>query len=166
MAAMGTKRFLNLVLWSLLGCAAVTLIAAAPARAQFYNLDGAYRCLDNSSASCAKAVENLPPLPPPQPPAPPLEEAISRIVAMKASAADLAEIEKQAEAKEPRAVEALAWCKLNGVGGMVDPVEAFRLYGEADRLGIPTARSNQIAIFENRLTSEQRQFVLMREQTP
>jgi hypothetical protein len=46
-----------------------------------------------------------------------------------------------------------------------DPVAAYVLYGEAAQLGIPTARSNQIAIFETRLTQQQRQLVLMREQT-
>jgi hypothetical protein len=48
---------------------------------------------------------------------------------------------------------------------MADPVEAFRLYGEAARFGIPFARSNQIAIYETRLSPEQRQAILLEENT-
>ena len=163
---MGAKEILNLGLCGALVGGIAAVLAAGPAQAQFYSVDRVYRCLEKPGADCAKAEENLPPLPPERPPAPPLAQAIARIVAMKATAADVAEIEQQAAEKEPRAIEALAWCRLHGIGGMADPVEAFRLYGEAARFGIPFARSNQIAIYETRLSPEQRQLVLMREQTP
>jgi TPR repeat protein len=74
-------------------------------------------------------------------------------------------LEAHAEQKEPRAVEALAWCKLNGVGWPTDPMAAFFLYGEAAQLGVASAKDNQIAIFESRLTQQQRQDVLIRMQT-
>jgi TPR repeat protein len=73
-------------------------------------------------------------------------------------------LEAHAEQKEPRAVEALAWCKLNGVGWPADPKEAFFLYGEAAELGVPNAKANQVAIFETRLTQQQRQDVLVKLQ--
>jgi len=63
-------------------------------------------------------------------------------------------LESHAEEKEPRSVEALAWCKLNGIGWPADPIAAFLLYGEAAALGVPKARANQIAIFETRLTQQ------------
>ena len=106
----------------------------------------------------------MPPLPPPPPATPSVDEVIGRIRQEKVTKADIDTIEKLADAKEPRAVEALAWCTLNGLGVPNDPVAAYFLYGEAAQLGIPTATSNQIAIFETRLTADQRQTVLMREQ--
>jgi TPR repeat protein len=152
----------SLILRMTLGAA---LLLAMPARAQFYDLDGAYRCLMTPDESCKKAATPLPPPPPPQPATPSVAEAIEKIRAQQATAADIAVIEKEAQAKEPRAVEALAWCKLNGIGMAADPIEAYRLYGEAAQLGVATAHSNQVAIFETLLSPEQRQLVLMREQT-
>jgi TPR repeat protein len=140
-------------------------LVGAPAQAQFYDLNGAYRCLMAPDEKCKQAETPLPPAPPPQPATPSVEEAITNIRAQQATKADIDAIEKQAAAKEPRAVEALAWCKLNGIGMDTDLVAAFQLYGEAADLGVATARSNQVAIFETLLTPEQRQSVLMREQT-
>ena len=138
---------------------------AAPAQAQFYDLDGAYHCLMTPDEKCKQAETPLPPAPQPEPAAPSVAEAIAKINAKEATAADIDVIQKQAEAKEPRAVEALAWCKLNGIGMDTDLIAAFQLYGEAADLGVATARSNQVAIFETLLTPEQRQSVLTRGQT-
>jgi len=148
----------------------VLLIAAAPvlavpAEAQFYDLNGTYHCLTAPDERCKKSDSALPPAPPPRPAIPTVEEAIIRIMKQSAGAADIAVIEKEAAAKEPRAVEALAWCKLNGIGMAADAAAAYLLYGQAAALGIPTARANQQAVFETQLTQEQRQSVLMQEQT-
>ncbi len=137
----------------------------APAWAQFYDLDGTYHCLTAPDAACNKSETPPPPLPPTPPATPTIEEMIGRIRAQTVTAADIALIEQRAAAKEPRAVEALAWCELNGIGMQPDPVAAYMLYGEAATLGIPSAKSNQTAIFETRLNQEQRQLVLMREQS-
>jgi TPR repeat protein len=144
--------------------AALALLVSLPAQAQFYDLDGAYHCLMTPDETCKKAETPLPPAPPPQAAPPTIEEAIGKIRAQAVTAADIAVIEKEAGANEPRAVEALAWCKLNGIGMAADVVEAFRLYGDAAQLGIPTAQANQTAIFETVLSPEQRQLVLMRGQ--
>jgi len=143
---------------------ALGMAPGAPARAQFYDLDGTYHCVTAPDAACKKAENPPPPLPPPDT-TPTVEEAIGHIRAQTVTAADIALIEERAAAKDPRAVEALAWCELNGIGMKADPVAAYLHYGEAARLGIPGAQSNQAAIFETRLTQEQRQLVLMREQS-
>jgi TPR repeat protein len=70
-------------------------------------------------------------------------------------------LEDHAQQKEPRSLEALAWCKLNGIGWPADPIAAYLLYGAAAALGVPKAKANQIAIFETRMTQQQRQDVLM-----
>jgi len=62
-----------------------------------------------------------------------------------------------------RAVEVLGWCKLGGIGTTADVVAAYWLYREAADLGVPNARKNQVAIYETRLTPEQRQQVLLKE---
>lgn len=138
----------------------------APARAQFYDLDGAYHCLTKGDTACGGEGDVPPPAPPP--PAhtgPTMESVIADIRAQRVSDADMRLLESHAANKEPRAVEALAWCKLNGLGGTADPLSAYFLYGEAAQLGVPNAQANQIAIFETRLTQEQRQDVLMKLQT-
>lgn len=139
----------------------------APARAQFYDLDGTYHCLTKGDAACA-AEGDIPPPPPPPPPAyngPTMGSIIADIRAQRVSDADMRLLENLAAKKEPQAVEALAWCKLNGLGSTADPLAAYFLYGEAAQLGVPNAQANQIAIFERRLTQEQRQDVLMKLQT-
>lgn len=138
-----------------------------PARAQFYDLNGTYRCVTKSDPSCS-AEASLPPPPPPPTPVytgPTMDSVMAGIRAKKLSPGDMQLLEAHAEQKEARAVEALAWCKLNGVGWPADPIEAFILYGEAAQLGVPNAKANQIAIFESRLTQQQRQDVLVKLQT-
>jgi TPR repeat protein len=80
-----------------------------------------------------------------------------------ATAGDLEVLTRLAEANDPRAVEVLAWCRLNGIGGARDPVAAYWLYRQAAGLEVPHARENQVAIFERQLTPEQRQEVLTGE---
>lgn len=141
------------------------VMASAPlAQAQFYDLDGAYRCLTAPDKKCDKAEAPLVPAPFPTAPPPTVAAVIAKIRAGTVGPDDIAVIRKEAAAKEPHAVEALAWCTLNGIDVAPDPVEAFWLYQEAADLGIPTARANEIAIFETELTPDQRQSVLMREQ--
>ena len=67
------------------------------------------------------------------------------------------------EAKDARAVEVMAWCKLNGIGTKPDALEAYWLYREAAQLGVANAKRNETAIFERRLSSAERQEVLMKE---
>jgi TPR repeat protein len=150
-----------------LGLAGCLVSIGTPARAQFYSLDGAYHCVTKADASCS-AEASLPPPPPPPPPVytgPTMNSVIAGIRAKKLGAAEMQFLEARAEQKEPRAVETLAWCKLNGVGWPADPIAAFFLYGEAAQLGVPAAKDNQVTIFESRLTQQQRQDVLMKLQT-
>jgi TPR repeat protein len=150
---------------------AVPIVLAAPmariASAQFYDLDGAYRCLQTPDAACAEGLRERPQ--PASPPAgaaakaPSLEQAIARVRAKTAGPAEVALLEKQAAANEPRAVEVLAWCKLNGIGTASDALAAYWLYRQAAALGVPNARRNQVAIFEHRLTSEERQQAAARD---
>jgi hypothetical protein len=160
MAAMHAR----VILWLTIGPALLGCFIPASAQAQFYDLDGAYHCLTVPNDACKASQQPMPPLPPPPPTPPSVDEVIARIRDEKVTAADIDTIETLAAAKEPRAVEALAWCKLKGIGVPSDPVEAYFLYGEAAQLGIPTATSNQIAIFETQLDADQRQLVLAREQ--
>ncbi|HWE72575.1 MAG TPA: hypothetical protein VG328_05390 [Stellaceae bacterium] len=150
-----------------LAVAGFPALTGTPARAQFYSLDGTYHCVMNADPACS-AEAKLPPPPEPRPPVfsgPTMESVIAGIRARKLSPGDMQLLEAHAEQKEPRAIEALAWCKLNGVGWPADPKAAFFLYGEAAELGLPNAKNNQIAIFESRLTQQQRQDVLIRMQT-
>ena len=146
------------------------LFAASLARvasAQFYDLDGAYRCLQTPDAACEEGLRDRPQ--PAQPSAsaaakgPSLEQAIAKVRAKSAGPADIELLEKQAAANEPRAVEVLAWCKLNGIGTPPDALAAYWLYRQATALGVANARRNQVAVFEHRLTSEERQQVAARE---
>ena len=109
----------------------------SPANAQFYDLDGAYRCLKTPDPACEKNLQDQPN--PPTPSAPPPKP------------------------NEPSFPQVLAWCRLNGIGGARDPVAAYWLYRQAAGLEVPHARENQIAIFERQLTPEQRQDVLTGE---
>lgn len=154
-----TVRFLALL-------AALALLAPLPAVAQFYDLDGAYRCLTKPDAGCEKDLKDQPGPAPAAPSSPTLEQIIAKVRNKTAGPADIAFLEKRAEAKDPRAVEVLAWCRLNGIGGAPDPVAAYWLYSQAAALGVANARQNQIAVFETRLTPAQRQQVLNRENTP
>jgi TPR repeat protein len=150
-----------------LGLAGFLVSTGTPARAQFYSLDGAYRCVTKADSSCSAEAKLPPPapLPPPVYTGPTMDSVIAGIRAKRLSAGDMQLLEAHAEQKEPRAVEALAWCKLNGVGWPADPIAAFFLYGEAAQLGVPSAKDNQVAIFESRLSQQQRQDVLVKLQT-
>lgn len=144
----------------------VSLVSAgAPARAQFYDLNGAYHCLTKADAACKGETDAPPPPPPPPPAGPTLDSVIGDIKADQVSDKDMQLLENFVAKKDPHAVEALAWCKLNGLGAPADPESAYFLYGEAAQLGVPNAQANQIAIFETRLTQGQRQDVLMKLQT-
>jgi hypothetical protein len=141
---------------------------SVPAHAQFYDLDGAYRCLKTPDPACEKELKDQPPpVPPPPPPPKPNEPAFPQVVAHvrdgSAGAADIEVLGRLAEANDPRAVEMLAWCKLNGIGGARDPLAAYWLYKQAAGLNVAHAHENQVAIFERQLTSEQRQQVLTEE---
>ncbi|HUN47731.1 MAG TPA: hypothetical protein VMU85_14465 [Stellaceae bacterium] len=142
----------------------------APAQAQFYDLDGAYRCLKSPDPACEKAMTDRPQLPPPVPPQKPVGPAFSDIIAhvknKTAGQQDIDQLTRLSEANDPRAVEVLAWCKLNGIGTARDALAAYRLYGKAATLDVPHARENQISVFERQLTAEQRQEVLMSENKP
>lgn len=149
---------------------ALALVGPAVARAQFYDLDGSYRCLTVPDAACTKQFEDQPSPPPPAvslsketPVAPTLKEAIARVKKGKPTPDDISLIEHHAAAKEAAAVEVLAWCKLGGIGMPADAIAAYRLYREAADLGVANARHNQIAIYETRLSSDQRQQVLLEE---
>ena len=150
-----------------LAVAGFLALTGTPARAQFYSLDGTYRCVMTADPACS-AEANLPPPREPRRPVysgPTMDSVIAAIRARKPSPGDMQMLEAHVEQGEPRAIEALAWCKLNGVGLPADPKDAFFLYGAAAQLGVPNAKDNQIAIFESRLTQQQRQDVLIRMQT-
>jgi hypothetical protein len=137
------------------------------ASAQFYDLDGAYRCLQSPDAACTEGQRDRPQPAAPSATAaakgPSLEQAIAKVRAKTAGPAEIELLEKQALANEPRAVEVLAWCKLNGIGTPPDALAAYWLYRQAAALGVPNARRNQVAVFEHRLTSEERQQAAARE---
>jgi hypothetical protein len=143
---------------------AIVLLVPPAASAQFYDVDGVYRCLTAPDAACQERLRDQPPPPPPpQPPAPTLEQVIAKVRNRSAGAGEVALLEKRAAANEPRAVEVLAWCRLNGIGEAADPEAAYWLYRQAAALGVANALKNQIAVYKTRLTPEQRQHVLMRE---
>jgi TPR repeat protein len=141
------------------------LVLSSPAMAQFYDLDGAYHCVTAPDEACAKDLKDQPRPAPPPPPAegPTLDKVIAKVRDKTAGPPEIDFLEKHAAVNEPRAVEVLAWCKLNGVGTGADPVAAYWLYRQAAKLGVANARRNQIAIYENRLTPDERQQVLVQE---
>ena len=156
------KRAMSMLL--ILGVAALGL----PAHAQFYDLDGAYRCLKAPDPACEKELKDqpnlaVPPPPPPKPNEPSFPQVLAHVRDKTAGPGDIEVLARLAEANDPRAVEVLAWCKLNGIGGARDPIAAYWLYRQAAGLEVPHARENQIAIFERQLTPEQRQEVLTGE---
>ncbi|HYM03880.1 MAG TPA: hypothetical protein VET85_13095 [Stellaceae bacterium] len=143
--------------------AAALVVAPVAAQAQFYDLDGAYRCLTTPTEACEKEQADRPVPPPPPPSAPTLNEVIAKVRAAKAGPHEIAILERGAAANDPRAVEVLAWCRLNGIGGPKDPLAAYWLYRQAAGLGVANARRNQIAVYESQLTPDERQQVLLRE---
>jgi TPR repeat protein len=143
------------------------MVASTAASAQFYDLDGAYRCLKSPDAQCEKDLADHPtqgpPPPPPKPAAPGVGDAIAHVRDKTVGPRDIETLARAAEANDPRAVEVLAWCKLNGLGTARDPVAAYWLYRQAAGLNVAHARENQIAVFEKQLTPDQRQQVLTEE---
>jgi TPR repeat protein len=140
----------------------VTLLPSAAA-AQFYDLDGAYRCLTTPSAGCEKDLKDQPRPAAPKPAGPTMEQVIAKVRDRTVGPHEIEFLEKHSDADDPRAVEVLAWCKLNGIGMPADALAAFWLYRKAATLGVANAQQNQIAIYETRLTPEQREQVLLRE---
>jgi TPR repeat protein len=146
----------------------VGVALGSPASAQFYDLDGAYRCLKTPDPACEKDLQDrpappVPPAPPPKPNEPSFGQVLAHVREKTAGPGDIEVLARLAEANDARAVEVLAWCKLNGIGGARDPVAAYWLYRQAAGLEVPHARENQIAIFERQLSAEQRQEVLTGE---
>jgi hypothetical protein len=167
---------------------AAVAAATTPARADFFTLDGRFQCLDRANAVCGDARVLLP-RPVPKPATPPvIEPALSapvdtpapevasppaasrsddslraiaeRVKARRPTAGDLAALKHEADGGNPRAIELLAWCKLNAIGTSLDAVEAYLLYGAAASAALPNARENQALIYESVLDSNQRQQVL------
>jgi TPR repeat protein len=170
--------------------AAALLANLPTARAEFFSLSGRFQCLESGAAICGDAQQVVQPLPvvPPVSPAPveptpvatatsavaaafapapvaarpvdPLQVVAARIRARRPSSNDLAWLTQAVHDGNSRAIELLAWCKLNAIGMARDPVEAFLLYGAAGDAALPNARENQRLIFERDLDSDQRQQVL------
>lgn len=165
--------------------AAIAGPAAPPARADFYQLEGRFQCLATPAAICgdatrvsvAKPVAPTPVIAPPTSPpmaalppiaeptgAPPAQDPVLAIAADvelgHLTAADIATLQADAAADDPRATELLAWCEFTGLGMQRDPVDAYLLYGRAASAMVPHASENQTAIYETVLTQEQRQYVL------
>ncbi len=175
----------HVLLASALGLAA----AAAPARADFYALEGRFQCLDRPGAICFDATPDAAVAPPPSPrdsrdsgppelpyPAPtaaaappraappepvdPIVAVARRIERNAPAPGDLDMLRRSADSGEPRALELLAWCTLRGLGMRSDAVAAYLLYGRAAAAGVPHARQNQGLVYERTLTSAERQRVL------
>jgi TPR repeat protein len=149
----------------LLFATGLILALAPPAGAQFYDLDGAYRCLTAPDAACEKELRDQPRPAPAPPPAsgPTMEQVIAKVRDKSVGPRELAFLEQQAAADQPRAVEVLAWCKLSGVGAPADALAAYWLYRQAARLGVANAKRNQTAVFQTRLSPEERHQVLVQE---
>jgi TPR repeat protein len=149
----------------LLLAAGLVLALFVPARAQFYDLDGAYHCLTLPDAACGQELRDQPspvPLPPPDN-GPTMEKVVANVRSKSLGPRELEFLEQHAAANEQRAVEVLAWCKLNGLGTPPDAVAAYWLYRQAAKLGVANAKRNQTAVFETRLTPEERHQVLVQE---
>lgn len=108
----------------------------------------------------ARAVA-APDLPHPAYRAPDRLHAIAwRIELRQPKPGDLAWLKRAADRGNVRAIELLAWCKLNAIGTPPDPVEAYLLYGAAARASLPHAHQNQALIYEHDLDADQRQEIL------
>jgi TPR repeat protein len=149
----------------LLLAAGLLLALFVPARAQFYDLDGAYHCLTLPDAACGQELRDQPsPVPPPPPDnGPTMDKVVANVRSNSLGPRELEFLEQHAAADEQRAVEVLAWCKLNGLGTPPDAVAAYWLYRQAAKLGVANAKRNQTAVFETRLTPEERRQVLVQE---
>jgi hypothetical protein len=106
-------------------------------------------------------VAQAPELPPPPTiSVDPLRAIAKRVQAGNPTGGDIAWLREMARAQNARAIELLAWCELHSVGMSGDPIEAYILYGVAASAGVPHARDNQALVYEQNLTSEQRQQLL------
>jgi hypothetical protein len=94
------------------------------------------------------------------PPVDPLQVVAARIQARRPTNNDIAWLTQAAHNGDARAIELLAWCKLNAIGMARNPLAAYLLYGAASNAALPNARDNQRLIYERDLSSEQRQQVL------
>jgi hypothetical protein len=90
----------------------------------------------------------------------PLSMIAKRVQAGTANGGDITWLRQAAHAQNARAVELLAWCELHGVAVPSDPIQAYILYGIAASNGLPHARDNQALVYEQSLTSDQRQQLL------
>ena len=162
-------------------------LAAAPARADLYSLEGRFACLGSGAASCGDTTPSPVPvrqrdtvivkpeipmaslprsvaLSHPAPPAPASSETIAHLWASirtgRVGATDLAQLHALARSGNARAIEMLAWCDYAGVGVPRDPMAAYLLYGVAASAGLERAQENQSVIYEYALTPDQRQLVL------
>ncbi len=90
----------------------------------------------------------------------PLQVVAARIQTRRPSNNDIAWLTQAARNGNVRAIELLAWCKLNAIGMARDPIQAYLLYGAASDAALPHARDNQRLIYERDLDSDQRQQVL------
>jgi hypothetical protein len=165
-------------------------VYALPARAQFYNLEGRFQCLNNPAAICFDAASDWPPPSPPEarvipdpapavvpakaipmpasvtPPGPaadPIRDIAARLEAKKPAPDDVSMLRRAAGGGDRRALELLAWSALMGLGTERDPVQAYLLYSAAASVGITNARQNRASIYENELTPEQRHQALLIE---
>lgn len=93
----------------------------------------------------------------------PLRAIAARLQARQPTPADLTALQAEAAGGNARALELLAWAELVGAGVSRDPVQAYFLYGIAAAAGAPTGRRDQAAIYENDLTAEERQEILVIE---
>jgi hypothetical protein len=157
------------------------VVAAPPALADFYKLEGRFQCLERADAICYDATPSLPPAVAPAAPAPvqapprpaprsavstpsapidPMRALANRIKLKEPAPGDLDQLRRKADTGDRGAIELLAWCALHGIGTERDPVEAYLLYGKAAANAVPRARENQAVIYEQDLSQAQRQHVL------
>ena len=75
-------------------------------------------------------------------------KVIQNVKAGKVTAAELRELEVKAGENNPQAVEMLAWIYAKGVGVKPDFIKAFRLYMQAENLGVPNAKLNAAKVYK------------------
>jgi hypothetical protein len=156
------------------------VVAAPPALADFYKLEGRFQCLERADAICYDATPSLPPTPAVAPAAPvqatpkaaqrsaaapsapvdPMRALANRIKLKEPAPGDLDLLRRKADTGDRGAIELLAWCALHGIGTERDPVEAYLRYGKAAANAVPRARENQAVIYEQDMSQAQRQHVL------
>src|SRR5258708_21195971 len=94
----------------------------SPATAQFYDLDGAYRCLKTPDPACEKNLQDqpnppTPPAPPPKPNEPSFPQVLAHVRDKTATPGDIEVMTRLAAADDPRPVEVLPSCLPNRIGG-------------------------------------------------